>query len=59
MWLVSGGGRVMLPRERSVAVVTDGAGLVNGISVKNGDRLLLADEDALEVEGDATVVVCE
>ena len=58
MWLVSGGGRVMLPRERSVAVVTDGAGLVNGISVKSGDRLLLADEDALEVEGDATVVVC-
>ncbi len=59
MWLVSGGGRVMLPRERSVSVVTEGAGLVNGISVKSGDRLLLADEDALEVEGDATVVVCE
>ena len=58
MWLVSGGGRVMLPRERSVAVVTEGAGLLNGLSVKNGDRLLLADEDALEVEGDATVVVC-
>ena len=58
MWLVSGGGRVMIPRERSVAVVTEGAGLVNGISVKSGDRLLIADEDALEVEGDATVVVC-
>jgi len=58
MWLVSGGGRVMLPRERSVAVVTEGTGLVNGLSVKSGDRLLIADEDALETEGDATVVVC-
>ena len=59
MWRIEGGGRVPLLRNRSVAVVTDGAGRVNGIGVAKGDRLLVADERAVEAEGDATLIVCE
>ena len=58
MWRVTNGGRVALPRDRAVAVVTDGAGEVNGLVVKKGDRLLIAGERQLTVSGIATLVVC-
>ena len=58
MWRVAGGGRVALPRDRAVAVVTEGAGEVNGLAVKTGDRLVVADERQLAVTGAATLVVC-
>ena len=58
MWRVAGGGRLALPRDRSVAVVTDGAGAVNGLAVKRGDRLVISNERVLEVAGDVSLVVC-
>ncbi len=58
MWRVTDGGRVALPRDRAVAVVTEGAGEVNGLTVKKGDRLVVADERQLNVGGTATLIVC-
>ena len=58
MWRVLGGGRVTLPRDRAVAIVTDGAGTMNGIDVKKGDRLLVHGENAVEVQGGVSLVVC-
>ena len=58
MWRVTNGGRVALQRDRSVAVVTDGTGEVNGLAVKKGDRLVIANERQLAVSGEVTLVVC-
>ena len=58
MWRVLSGGRVVLPRENSVVVVTDGNGSVNGIDVKKGDRLLVCGAENLEAHGDVALVVC-
>ena len=58
MWRVMGGGRVVLPRDRAVAIVTDGAGSVNGIDVKKGERLLVCGENSVEAQGNAALVVC-
>ena len=53
-----GGGRLPLARPACVAVVTGGAGTVNGVAVQKGDRLGVADEAAVDVAGAAEVVVC-
>ena len=58
MWRVRGGGVVSLPRDRAVAVVTDGGGMVNGIDVKKGDRLLVADEESVGTSGEVALIVC-
>ena len=58
MWRVLGGGGIAFPRDRSVAVVTDGAGSVNGVDVKKGDRLLVCGAENLETHGDVALVVC-
>ena len=58
MWRVAGGGILPLPRDRAVAVVTEGAGEVNGLAVKKGDRLVVADEQQLAVTDAATLIVC-
>ncbi len=58
MWRVTGGGRVTLPRDCSVAVVTDGEGTVNDHAVAKGDRLLIAEESQIAVTGSTTLVVC-
>ena len=58
MWRVTGGGSVTLLRGRAVAVVTDGAGAVNGLAVTRGDRLLIADDRDIVVQGAVTLVVC-
>ena len=58
MWRICGEGRVSLPRNRAVAVVTGGGGLVNGINVKKGDRLLVADEESIETSGDVALIAC-
>ena len=58
MWRVTDGGRVALLRDRAVAVVTDGEGEVNGLSVKKGDRLVVAGEQQLAVTDAATLIVC-
>ena len=57
MWRIEGKGRLGLPRP-ACAIVTDGAGAVNGLAVSKGDRLLVANEQILETEGSATLVVC-
>ena len=57
MWRIEGRGRLELPRP-ACAIVTDGAGAVNGLAVSKGDRLLIANEQILETEGSATLVVC-
>ena len=57
MWRIEGKGRLDLPRPVCV-VVTNGAGAVNGLAAKKGDRLLVANEQILETEGSATLVVC-
>ena len=53
-----GGGRPPLARPACVAVVTGGAGTVNGVAVQKGDRLVVADEAAVAVAGAVEVVVC-
>ncbi len=58
MWRVTDGGRVALPRDCAVAVVTEGVGEVNGLAVKKGDRLLIAGERQLAVSGTVALVVC-
>ncbi len=58
MWRVANGGILSLPRDRAVAVVTEGAGEVNGLAVKKGDRLVAAGERQLAVTGTATLIVC-
>ncbi len=58
MWRIAQNGRLSLCRDHSVVVVADGVGTVNGIAVKKGDRLLVANERSLEAEGNATLVVC-
>jgi mannose-6-phosphate isomerase len=58
LWRVTNGGRVALPRDRAVAVVTEGTGEVNGLTVKKGDRLVIAGEQQLAVTGAATLIVC-
>ena len=56
-WLIEGQGCLGLPRP-ACAVVTNGAGAVNGLAVNKGDRFLVANEKAIETEGNATLVVC-
>ena len=58
MWCVTNGGLLSRPRDRAVAVVTEGAGEVNGLAGKKGDRLVVAGERQLAVTGAATLIVC-
>lgn len=58
MGLLKGGDRMALPRDRGVAVVTAGAGELNGLPVARGDRLVFADERELALAGAAESVVC-
>ena len=58
MWRIAGDGCLNLSNHGSVAVVTEGAARVNGVAVETGDRLLAVDERCIEVQGNATLVVC-
>ena len=57
MWRIEGHGRLALSRPACV-IVTDGAGAVNGLAAKKGDRLLVAREKNIETDGSASLVVC-
>ena len=57
-WLLKPGDELALPRDRGVAVVTEGEGSLNGVAVRKGDRLVFADEHELKLTGQAEVVVC-
>ena len=57
MWRLAAGASLGLDGVGAVAVVTDGAGAVNGTRVQKGDRLVVSGERVLSVEGSAEVVV--
>ena len=50
MWRLSGDARLELGGAGTVAVVTDGAGTLNGVPVAKGDRLVVSGEDELETD---------
>lgn len=58
MWRLPGGGGVTLGGAPAVAVVTDGDGTLNGLSVKRGDRLLVSGEAALHADGSVSAILC-
>ena len=57
MWRIEGQGHLNLSPPACV-VVTEGVGEVNGVAVKKGDRLLIADERFLETNGPVKIVIC-
>ena len=58
MWRIAGGGSVEIPRSAGVAVVTGPGGEVNGLAVRKGDRLLLADERQVNASVGTDLVLC-
>ena len=58
MWQFAGDATLPLGETPAVAVVTDGEGSINGLPVKGGDRLIVADEAVIQTEGRLTVIVC-
>ncbi len=58
MWQLTGGGSLDLGDASAVAVVTDGGGLINGLSVRRGDRLVVSDETVIHAKGRLSVIVC-
>lgn len=58
MWRLAGDGRVPLGGVPALAVVTDGAGTLNGQSVRRGDRLILSGEAAAESRGGCSIILC-
>ena len=59
MWRMVDGGTVSLSGRSAVAVVVEGDGMLNGCSVRKGDRLLVYAERELAVKGKAVVLVCK
>lgn len=57
MWCIERQGHLNLSHP-ACAVVTDGVGEVNGVTVRKGDRLLVTDERFLETNGSAKIVIC-
>lgn len=58
MWHLAEDGRVPLDGVPAIAVVTDGAGTLNGLAVRRGDRLILSGEAAAESRGGCSVILC-
>ncbi|MBE6396238.1 MAG: hypothetical protein E7046_04470 [Lentisphaerae bacterium] len=58
MWRLCGGGKVCPNGNISVVAVTDGEGAINGVCVKRGDRLVIADEVELLADGSVSAIVC-
>ena len=58
MWQLASGGRMALGGRPAVAVVTDGAGALNGVPVRKGDRLVISDEADVSYAGDGALVLC-
>ena len=58
MWRIAGDGSVEIPRSAGVAVVTGPGGEVNGLAVRKGDRLLLADERQVNASVGTDLVLC-
>ena len=58
MWWIDGGAALPLAGASAVVVVVDGAGALNGLPVRRGDRLVVSAEAALCAEGGLSAVVC-
>ncbi len=58
MWRLAGGESVAHGGKSAVIVVIEGDGTLNGLSVKRGDRLVAADEGAIDASGAINAVVC-
>jgi len=58
LWILGGGERFSLGGASAVIVVTDGEGELNGVPVKRGDRIVVANEESLAYTGDCKSVVC-
>ena len=58
MWRLADTGAVALSGASAVAVVTDGIGSLNGLSVKRGDRLVVSGEASIRAEGALSAIVC-
>jgi hypothetical protein len=50
--------KVHLAGAMAVVVVTDGEGSLNGVEVKRGDRLVVAEETEISAEGTLSAIVC-
>ena len=59
MWKISGGACLPLGGDAAVAVVTEGAGAINGTAVRKGDRLVVREESDVFIEGCVEVVLCK
>jgi len=59
MWYLSGAAHLSLGGAAVVAVVVGGEGVVNGLAVRAGDRLLAVQEDGISLSGPVEVVVCK
>ena len=59
MWRLTDGATLALDGAGTVAVVTDGAGMLNGVAVRKGDRLVLHDEVHVKVSGAVEAVICK
>ena len=58
MWRIDGDAALPLGEASAVTVVTDGEGSINGLPVKCGDRLIVADEAVIQAKGGLSVIVC-
>ena len=59
MWRLADGATLALEGAGVVVVVTDGAGMLNGVAVQKGDRLVLHDEAQVNVSGAVEAVICK
>ena len=61
MHMLKAGTTFKMKRKYGVAIVTAGSGKINGVCVKKGDRIFIADEGSVCVEGKSEfeVVVCQ
>ena len=59
MWRLADGATLALEGAGAVVVVTDGAGMLNGVAVQKGDRLVLHDEAHVNASGAVEAVICK
>ena len=58
MWRLAGDGILPLNGTSAVVVVTDGAGTLNGLAVKSGDRLVVSGEASFRAAGGFSAIAC-
>lgn len=56
--MLENGGKFTPPRKNGTIIITSGAGKINGIDVKKGDRMFFNSDDQIEVSVNLKAVVC-